>query len=36
MGNAPVDQSKRLPGTLKGSYDHNMVHAFNFSVGKKF
>jgi len=36
MGNAPIDQSRPLPGTLKGQYEDNMLHAFNFSVRKKF
>jgi long-chain fatty acid transport protein len=36
LGNAPVEQSSRFGGTLKGSYDRNEIHAFNFSVRKKF
>jgi long-chain fatty acid transport protein len=36
MGNAPIDQTRPLPGTLKGEYEDNMVHGFNFSVRKKF
>jgi long-chain fatty acid transport protein len=36
MGNAPINQTKPLPGTLAGEYATNMVHVFNFSVRKKF
>lgn len=36
LGNAPIDRARPLPGTLKGSYEDNMVHAFNFSVRKRF
>ena len=36
MGNAPIDQTKQLTGTLKGDYSPDLVHALNLSVRKKF
>jgi long-chain fatty acid transport protein len=36
LGNAPIDRTRPLPGTLKGQYDDNSVHAFNLSVRKRF
>ena len=36
MGNAPINRTRPLPGTLQGEYEDNMAHAFNFSVRKKF
>jgi long-chain fatty acid transport protein len=36
MGQAPIDQTKQLTGTLKGDYSPNILHALNLSIQKKF